>query len=58
MQAQTETANFKEKLQKMNIKQIVSSELKKPTYPFNLKGRHTGERRQKIKIIDIHNALF
>ena len=58
MQAQTETMNFKEKLKKMNIKQIVMSEMKRPVYRFDLKGRSTSERRQNIFKIDMHNAIF
>ena len=42
----------------MNIKQIVMSEMKRPVYRFDLKGRHTAERRQNIMKIDMHNALF
>lgn len=49
---------FREKLVKMGIKQIVFSELKRPTYHFDLKGRHTAERIKDMGNIKLNEALF
>ena len=43
----------------MNIRQMASSELKKPLYPhYDLKGRHNAIRRHCLPNIDVTNALF